>query len=92
MSNVFSIKGGKEDKVKASEALRAFADLMEEMEISYGDIEVAGVALVPEIGLAYCGNSQTGNDGMLTMFEIGKTGLVLQYMNGEEEETDGTIH
>ena len=87
MSNVFDFPGkDDEPKVPASQALREFADLLEEMEISYGDIEVAGVALIPEIGVALCGNSETGNDGMMTMLEIGKTAIVMQYLNGDEYE------
>lgn len=91
--SVVSFPGGKsDDKQKpASEALREFADLLEEMEISYGEIEVAGVALIPEIGVALCGNSQTGNDGMMTMLEIGKTAIVMQYLNGDDYD-DPVIH
>ena len=90
--SVVEFPGGKKDESKpASEALREFADLLEEMEISYGTIEVAGVALIPEIGVALCGNSETGNDGMMTMLEIGKTAIVMQYINGEEYD-DPVIH
>lgn len=84
--------GKKEDMRPASEALREFADLLEEMEISYGEIEVACTALIPEIGVALCGNSQTGNDGMMTMFEIGKTAIVMQYLNGDEEYEPPVLH
>ena len=83
--SVIDFPGGKSDeRTRASEALRQFADVIEEMEISYGDIEVAGVALIPEIGVALCGNSETGNDGLMTMLEIGKTAIVMQYLNGDE--------
>ena len=92
MSNVFDFPSKSEDKVSASQALREFADLMEEMEISYGDIEVAGVALIPEIGVALCGNSETGNDGLMTMLEIGKTAIVMQYLNGDEYDDPTTVH
>lgn len=92
MSNVFDFPGSKNDeKVPASQALRDFADLIEEFEISYGDIEVAGVALVPEIGVALCGNSTTGNDGMNTMLDIGKTAIIMQYLN-DGDDYDSTIH
>jgi len=49
------------------------------------------VALIPEIGVALCGNSETGNDGMMTMLEIGKTAIVMQYINGDEYD-DPVIH
>ncbi len=90
MSNVFEFPG-KGERTSAPDALRQFADLMEEMEAVYGDIEVAGVALIPEIGVALCGNSETGNDGMMTMLEIGKTAIVMQYINGEEYD-DPIVH
>ena len=92
MSNIFELKSGKPERVKSYEALRKFADLLEEMEEAYGDVEVAGVALIPEIGVALCGNSETGNDGLMTMLEIGKTAIVMQYINGEEEDIDETFH
>ena len=90
MSNVFDFPS-KGEKTLASEALRKFADLLEEMEISYGDIEVAGVALIPEVGVALCGNSETGNDGLNTMLDIGKTAIIMQYLN-EEDYSDETFH
>ena len=90
--SIVEFPGGKKEESKsASEALREFADLMEEMEATYGHIEVAGAALIPEIGVALCGNSETGNDGMMTMFEIGKTALVMQYINGDEYD-DPVVH
>jgi len=92
MSNIFELKSGKPERVKAYEALRKFADLLEEMEEAYGDVEVGAVALIPEIGVALCGNSATGNDGLLTMLEIGKTAIVMQYINGDEEDIDETCH
>jgi len=91
--SVIEFPGGRKDENKpASEALREFADLLEEMELSYGTIEVAGVALIPEIGVALCGNSETGNDGMMSMLEIGKTAIVMSYINGEDEYEDPTFH
>ncbi len=97
--NVFSIKGGKieeeetQERTLASEALRQFADMLEEMEISYGTtIEVAGVALVPELGVALCGNSETGNDGMNTMLDLGKTAIIMQYLNEDYDDGSDTIH
>lgn len=89
--SVVEFPGGRKDNKTAPEALREFADLLEEMEAAYGTIEVAGVALVPEIGVALCGNSETGNDGMMTMLEIGKTAIVMQYINGEEYD-DPVVH
>lgn len=89
--SVVSFPGGKK-RTPAYEALRQFADLLEEMEAAYGDIEVAAVALVPEIGVALCGNSETGNDGMMTMLEIGKTSIVMQYLNGDYEDEPDTLH
>ena len=89
--SVVEFPGGKKDAVPASEALRKFADMLAELEEAYGYVEVAGVALVPEIGVALCSNSQTGNDGLNTMLDIGKTAIILQYINGEEDY-DGTIH
>ena len=91
MSNVFEFPT-KRDKVPAYEVLRQFADLLEEMESAYGDIEVAAVALVPEVGVALAGNSETGNDGMMTMLEIGKTSIVMQYLNGDYEDEPDTLH
>lgn len=91
--NIFEFPGtGTGKRVKSYDALRQFADLLEEMEETYGDVEVAGVALIPEIGVALCGNSATGNDGLMTMLEIGKTAIVMQYLNGEEDEDDSTWH
>lgn len=91
MSNIIELKAGKAERVKSHEALRKFADLLEEMEETYGDVEVAAVALIPEIGVALCGNSETGNDGLMTMMEIGKTAIVMQFINGEED-TEETFH
>lgn len=91
MSNVFDFPGQGDNKKPASEALREFADLIEQMEESYGEVEVAGVALIPEIGVALCGNSTTGNDGMNTMLDIGKTAIIMQYLNGDDDY-DPTIH
>jgi hypothetical protein len=92
VSNVFDFPA-REERKSASQSLREFADLLEEMEISYGDdIEIAAVALIPEIGVALCSNSETGNDGLNTMLDIGKTAIIMQYLNGEEDGYDGTIH
>lgn len=86
--SVIEFPGGKqeEEQKSASEVLREFADVLEGMEAEFGFVEVAGVALVPEIGVALAGNSGTGNDGMMTMLEIGKTAIVMQYLNGDEYE------
>lgn len=89
MSNIFELKSGKPERVTSYDALRKFADILEEMEETYGEVEIAAVALIPEIGAALCGNSATGNDGLMTMLEIGKTAIVMQYIG--EEETDETI-
>ena len=96
--NVFAIDGGKkeevkEERVKPHDALRQFADMVEVLEEQYGEIEIVAVGLVPELGVTLCGNSETGNDGMMTMLEIGKTAIVMQYLEGvDEEEDDGIIH
>lgn len=91
--NVFSITGGKkkDERTKPHDALRQFADFLEAMEEQYGEVEIVAVGLVPEIGVTLCGNSLTGNDGMLTMLEIGKTAIVMQYLEGQEED-DETFH
>ena len=93
--NVFSIRGGKvedkEERTTSYDALRQFADILEAMEKQYGDVEIVAVGLVPELGVTLCGNSETGNDGMMTMLEIGKTAIVMQYLEGVEED-DETIH
>ena len=90
--NVFAIRGGKveEERTTSYDALRQFADLLEELENQYGDVEIVAVGLVPELGVTLCGNSETGNDGMMTMLEIGKTAIVMQYLEGVEE--DETVH
>jgi hypothetical protein len=92
--NVFGIKGGKydkpeEDRVSAAQALREFADMIETMDPN-GVVEVAGVALIPDVGVALCGNSETGNDGLNTMLDIGKTAVIMQYIN-EEYDDEPTI-
>ena len=79
--SVIEFPGGKQERTSASEALRKFADLLEEFEINGVDVEVAGVALVPDIGVALCGNSETGNDGLNTMLDLGKTAIIMQYLN-----------
>ena len=88
--NVFQFPDRSAKNTPAWEALRQFADLLEQM--ADDTVEVAACALVPDVGVALCGNSETGNDGMLTMFEIGKTSIVMQYLNGEFEDDDHTIH
>lgn len=83
----------KDDRVPADDALGQFAELMGQMEAEYGEVEVVAVALIPEIGVALCGNSETGNDGMMTMLEIGKTAIVMEYLNGVDgSDEDETIH
>ena len=94
-SNVFAIDGGKqvkEERVKPHDALRQFADMLEVLEEQYGEIEIVAVGLVPTIAVTLCGNSLTGNDGMMTMLEIGKTAIVMEYLEGQEEEDDDTVH
>jgi hypothetical protein len=90
--SVLEFPGGKkDDKVPASEALRQFADLLEEFEREGADVEVAGVALVPDVGVALCGNSETGNDGLNTMLDLGKTAIIMQYLN-EDYDDEPIIH
>ena len=88
MSNVFEFPSNEPKQTPAWEALRAFADLLE--EFNDDTIEVAGVALIQGVGVALCGNSATGNDGLNTMLDIGKTAIIMQYIG--EEDYDGTIH
>jgi hypothetical protein len=94
--NVFKLRPVppvKDDRVPADDALSQFAELMGQMEAEYGEVEVVAVALIPEIGVALCGNSETGNDGMMTMLEIGKTAIVMEYLNGVDgSDEDETIH
>jgi hypothetical protein len=95
-SNVFAIGGGRKEEEKekpvAHVELRRFADMLEALEGEYGHIEMAAVAFVPGIGvIPLAGNSETGRDGMLTMFEIGKTAIVMEYINGVDED-DETVH
>jgi hypothetical protein len=83
----------KEERVPAYDALSQFADLMSQAEMEHGDVEIVAVALIPEVGVALCGNSETGSDGMMTMLEIGKTAIVMEYINGTEgSEEDDTVH
>ena len=84
----------KDERVPADDALTQFAELMGQMEAEYGEVEVVAVALIPEIGVALCGNSETGNDGMMTMLEIGKTAIVMEYLNGVDgsDEDDPVLH
>ena len=93
--NVFAIDGGKveekEERVKPHDALRQFADMLEVLEEQYGEIEIVAVGLVPTIGVTLCGNSLTGNDGMMTMLEIGKTAIVMEYLEGQEDDDEPTI-
>ncbi len=93
--NVFAIDGGKveekEERIKPHDALRQFADMLEVLEEQYGEIEIVAVGLVPTIGVTLCGNSLTGNDGMMTMLEIGKTAIVMEYLEGQEDDDEPTI-
>ena len=88
MSNVYDFPN-KEGRVSAAQALREFADMIESMDPN-GVVEVAGVALIPDVGVALCGNSETGNDGLNTMLDIGKTAVIMQYIN-EEYDDEPTI-
>jgi len=92
MSNVFDFPSKTDDRVPASQALREFADLLEEFESTGMTIEVAGVALVPDLGVALCGNSETGNDGMNTMLDLGKTAIIMQYLNEDYDDEPPVIH
>jgi len=89
VSNIYDFPTNEKTK-SAAEALREFADLLEEMDPD-GVVEVAACALIPEVGVALCGNSETGNDGMNTMFDLGKTAIVMQFLN-EEYDNDFTVH
>lgn len=90
--SVIEFPGGKQDdRVPASQALREFADLIEQFEMEGVDVEVAGVAMIPDLGVALCGNSETGNDGLNTMLDLGKTAIIMQYLN-EDYDDDQTIH
>ena len=89
MSNVVDFPG-KEKTKSAAQALREFADLIE-AEDPNGVVEVAAVALIPELGVALCGNSETGNDGLNTMLDIGKTAVIMQYIN-EEYDDEPNLH
>ena len=89
MSNVYDFPN-KDEKKSAAQALREFADMIESMDPN-GVVEVAAVALIPDVGVALCGNSETGNDGLNMMFDLGKTAVVIQYLDGEYED-DNTIH
>ena len=88
MSNVYDFPN-KEEKKSAAQALREFADMIESMDPN-GVVEVAGVALIPDVGVALCGNSETGNDGLNTMLDIGKTAVIMQDIN-EEYDDEPTI-
>ena len=90
--SVIEFPGGKPERIPASTALRQFADTLEQFEVEGVDIEVAGVALVPDIGVALCGNSETGNDGMNTMLDLGKTAIIMQYLNEDYDDEPTTIH
>ena len=90
--SVIEFPGGKnDDRLPASQALREFADLIEQFEMEGLDVEVAGVAMIPDLGVALCGNSETGNDGLNTMLDLGKTAIIMQYLN-EDYDNDPTIH
>ena len=93
-SNVYAIDGGKkEERTKPHDALRQFADMLEVLEEQYGEVEIVAVGLVPTLGVTLCGNSVTGSDGMMTMLEIGKTAIVMEYLEGQgDEDDDSSIH
>jgi len=91
--SVIEFPGGKQDeRVPASQALREFADLLEQFEVEGIDVEVAGVAMVPDLGVALCGNSETGNDGLNTMLDLGKTAIIMKYLNEDYDDEPSTIH
>ena len=83
MSNVYDFPS-KDGKKSATQALREFADMIESMDPN-GVVEVAAVALIPEVGVALCGNSETGNDGLNTMLDRGKPAVIMQYINEEHD-------
>ena len=91
--SVIEFPGGKQDdRVTASQALREFADLIEQFEMEGVDVEVAGVAMIPDLGVALCGNSETGNDGLNTMLDLGKTAIIMQYLNEDYDNEPPSIH
>lgn len=90
--SVIEFPGGKDDRTSAVDALRQFADLLEEFESQGIEIEVAGVALVPDVGVALCGNSATGNDGINTMLDLGKTAIIMQYLNEDYDDAPPSLH
>ena len=91
--SVIEFPGGKEDdRVPAAEALRQFADILEQFEADGVEVEVAGVALIPDVGVALCGNSETGNDGINTMLDLGKTAVIMQYLNEDYDDEPTSIH
>ena len=91
--SVIEFPGGKQDdRVPASQALREFADLIEQFEMEGMDVEVAGVAMIPDLGVALCGNSETGNDGLNTMLDLGKTAIIMQYLNEDYDNEPPSIH
>ena len=91
--SVIEFPGGKQDdRVPASQALREFADLIEQFEMEGVDVEVAGVAMIPDLGVALCGNSETGNDGLNTMLDLGKTAIIMQYLNEDYDNEPPSIH
>jgi len=91
--SVIEFPGGKQDeRVPASQALREFADMLEQFEVEGIDVEVAGVAMVPDLGVALCGNSETGNDGLNTMLDLGKTAIIMKYLNEDYDDEPSTIH
>ena len=90
--SVIEFPGGKEDRTTAAEALRQFADILEQFEADGVEVEVAGVALIPDVGVALCGNSETGNDGINTMLDLGKTAVIMQYLNEDYDDEPTSIH
>lgn len=90
--SVIEFPGGKPERISAADALRQFADKLEQFEMEGLEVEVAGVALVPDVGVALCGNSETGNDGINTMLDLGKTAIIMQYLNEEYDDEPTTLH
>ena len=92
--SVIDFPGGKQEdeRTTAADTLRQFADLLKQFEDDGVEVEVAGVALVPEVGVALCGNSNTGNDGINTMLDLGKTAIIMQYLNEDYDYEPPTIH
>lgn len=95
MSNIVKFPG-QEDQPKGSELLREMADFLEGFEKEGMDAEVAAVALVDGLPAPVIGkNCVTGNDGAITMFNVGATALTMLYLGmveGGEDNDGGTVH